>query len=67
LEDPPKSPLKKGTLNGSLSSLKRRVREDQKALKQILDYMPERFQDFMDASLFAKDFAVSNENKVGNL
>jgi len=29
--------------------------------------MPEQFQDFMDALLFAKDFAVSNETKLGNL
>jgi hypothetical protein len=34
--DPPKSPLLRGTLNGSVPSLLRRVREDQQVLKHSL-------------------------------
>jgi hypothetical protein len=48
LEDPPKSPLKRGTLNGSVPSFLRRIREDQKALKHCLSederlFIPARF------------------------
>jgi len=41
LEDPPKSPLKRGTFSGSVPSFLRRVREDQKGLEHALAPRPQ--------------------------